>query len=63
MDFRKDKKKIDGRLQSIISVGPFQLLYAADLAEGRMDTDVSRCHGLLLAVDVLIAVVALYECH
>jgi hypothetical protein len=46
-----------------VAVNPSEVLYAADLAEGRLDTDVSWCYGSLLAVVGLVVVVALYECH
>jgi hypothetical protein len=46
-----------------LAVGPSKFLYAADLAEGRLDTDVLGYYMLLLAVAGLLDVVALYECH
>jgi D-serine dehydratase len=44
-------------------VGPSEVLYAGDLGEGRQDTSVSCCYGLLWAVAGLVVVVALYECN
>jgi hypothetical protein len=63
VDFGKDKRSIDSKIIRKISVGPSEVSYAADLAECRLDTEVSRGYGLLLAVALLIVVMALYECH
>jgi hypothetical protein len=44
-------------------VGPSEVVYAADLAEDRLDTNIWGCYVLLWAVDGPVVVVALYECN